>query len=216
MRVLVVEDHVVLAERIAEGLRDAGMAADVAFDGRQALDSAASVPYDVVVLDRDLPVVHGDRVCKELASYTPAPRIIMLTASAEVHDRIDGFELGADDYLCKPFAFEELTARIRALARREPSQPAILHRWDLTIDRARIRVSRSGQEIRLTKKEFAVLAHLATANGAVVSAEELLEHEWDENIDPFSNTVAVTVARLRKKLGEPVVIETVVGRGYRM
>jgi DNA-binding response OmpR family regulator len=205
-----------LADRIAEGLRDAGMAADVVYDGAQALEQADAVPYDVVVLDRDIPIVHGDRVCRELTGAHPRARVIMLTASSEIYDRVAGLELGADDYLCKPFAFEELIARIRALARREPSRPPVVVRDDLTIDRARLRVSRGSSPIVLTHKEFGVLEYLAAADGAVVSAEELLDHVWDINADPFTNTVAVTIARLRKKLGEPQLITTVVGAGYRL
>nr|WP_240148445.1 response regulator transcription factor [Diaminobutyricibacter tongyongensis] len=216
VRILVVEDHQLLADRIGEGLRDAGMAADVVYDGASALEQAKVTPYDVVVLDRDIPVIHGDRVCRELTSGEAKARVIMLTASSEIYDRVAGLELGADDYLCKPFAFEELIARVRALARREPSQPAIVVRDDLTIDRARLRVSRGSSPLVLTHKEFGVLEYLASADGAVVSAEELLEHVWDMNADPFTNTVAVTIARLRKKLGEPPLITTVVGAGYRL
>ena len=216
MRVLVVEDHVALAERIGEGLRDAGLAVDVVHDGAAALERAASTDYDVVVLDRDLPAVHGDRVCRELVSQQAPSRILMLTAAADIADRVDGLELGADDYLGKPFAFAELVARIRALSRRGPGTPAVVHRGDLAVDRARHRAARGGHPISLTRKEFGVLDFLAGADGATVSAEELLEHVWDANADAFSNTVAVTVARLRRKLGEPPLIETVVGVGYRL
>jgi DNA-binding response OmpR family regulator len=214
VRVLVAEDHVTLADRIAEGLRDAGMAVDVANDGAAALEQAAVTGYDVIVLDRDLPRVHGDTVCRSLAA-TPA-RILMLTAAADVDDRVDGLELGADDYLGKPFAFPELVARVRALARRAPSGPPVIRHGDLTVDRARHRASRGGRPLSLTRKEFGVLELLAAADGAVVSAEDLLEHVWDANADPFSNIVSVTMARLRRKLGPPPLIETVVGRGYRM
>jgi DNA-binding response OmpR family regulator len=214
MRVLVVEDHVVLADRIAEGLRDAGLAADVVHDGQAALTQADLTAYDVIVLDRDLPVVHGDQVCRTLAGG--AARILMLTAAAAVDDRVDGLELGADDYLGKPFAFHELVARVRALGRRAPSAPPVVRRGSLTVDRARHRASRAGQALSLTRKEFAVLELLLAADGRVVSAEELLEHVWDANTDPFSNIVSVTMARLRRKLGEPPLIETVVGRGYRL
>ena len=216
MRVLVVEDHATLATRIAEGLRDAGMAVDIAADGAEALDRAADVAYDVIVLDRDLPNVHGDRVCRTLADRKAPSRILMLTAAAEPDDRIDGLELGADDYLGKPFAFGELIARVRALSRRGASAPAIVRQGDLSIDRARHRVSRAGRPLQLTRKEFGVLECLAAADGATVSAEELLERVWDEHADAFSNTVAVTMARLRRKLGEPPLIETVVGVGYRL
>jgi DNA-binding response OmpR family regulator len=214
MRVLVAEDHAVLAERIAEGLRDAGLAADVVNDGAAALTQAGLTAYDVIVLDRDLPVVHGDQVCRKLAGG--AARILMLTAAAAVDDRVDGLELGADDYLGKPFAFHELVARVRALGRRAPSAPPVVRRGDLSVDRARHRASRGTQPLSLTRKEFAILELLLAADGGVVSAEELLEHAWDANADPFSNVVSVTMARLRRKLGEPPLIETVVGRGYRL
>ncbi|HVV24360.1 MAG TPA: response regulator transcription factor [Pseudonocardiaceae bacterium] len=213
MRVLVVEDNTVLADRIAEGLRDAGMAVDVAYDGAAALEKTGVVEYDVVVLDRDLPGVHGDTVCSRLAGGPG--RILMLTAAAAVEDRVDGLDLGADDYLPKPFAFTELVARLRSLGRRAPTLPPTLTRADVVLDRSRRRVSRSGRPISLTRKELGVLEELLTADGAVVSAERLLEKVWDEHADPFSNTVSVTMARLRRKLGAPPVIETVVGSGYR-
>ncbi|MGH2851738.1 MAG: response regulator transcription factor [Solirubrobacteraceae bacterium] len=214
MRVLVVEDHATLADRLAQGLRQAGMGVDAVRDGAAALTAAAHTTYDVIVLDRDLPVVHGDRVCRTLAGS--GPRILMLTAAAGVDDRVDGLELGADDYLWKPFAFVELVARVRTLARRSPSTPPILRRADLTVDRARHRATRGLRSLSLTRKEFGILETLLAADGALVSAEELLEHVWDANIDPFSNVVAVTMARLRRKLGPPPLIETVVGKGYRM
>jgi DNA-binding response OmpR family regulator len=216
VRVLVVEDHVALANRIGEGLRDAGFAVDVVYDGEAALESTAITEYDVVVLDRDLPRVHGDRVCRRLVRDGSSSRILMLTAAGDVDDRLDGLEMGADDYLGKPFAFQELVARIRALGRRGPSAPAIVQRGDLVVDRPRHRASRAGIPLTLTRKEFGVLERLAAADGAPVSAEELLEHVWDEHADPFSNTVAVTVARLRRKLGDPPLIETIVGVGYRL
>jgi DNA-binding response OmpR family regulator len=216
VRVLVVEDHVVLANRIGEGLRDAGFAVDVVYDGAAALQSTTSTDYDVVVLDRDLPGVHGDRVCGRLVGDGSPTRILMLTAATDVDERVDGLELGADDYLGKPFAFHELIARIRALGRRGPGSPAIVQRGDLVVDRARHRASRAGVPLTLTRKEFGVLERLAGADGAAVSAEELLEHVWDARADPFSNTVAVTVGRLRRKLGDPPLIETVVGVGYRL
>ena len=216
VRVLVVEDHVALANRIGEGLRDAGFAVDVVYDGGAALQSTASTEYDVVVLDRDLPRVHGDQVCRRLVRDGSAIRILMLTAAADVEDRVDGLELGADDYLGKPFAFQELIARIRALGRRGPGPPAVIQRGDLVVDRARHRASRAGIPLTLTRKEFGVLEHLAGADGAAVSAEQLLEHVWDAHADPFSNTVAVTIRRLRRKLGDPPLIETVVGVGYRL
>ena len=213
MRVLVAEDHATLAGRIAQGLGQAGMAADAVYDGAAALAAAAQTDYDVIVLDRDLPVVHGDQVCRTLAGG--GPRILMLTAAAGVEDRVDGLELGADDYLPKPFAFAELVARVRALARRAPSVPPVLRRGDLAVDLARHRASRGGP-LSLTRKEFGLLEMLLAADGAVVSAEDLLEHVWDAHADPLSNIVSVTMARLRRKLGDPPLIETVVGKGYRM
>ena len=214
MRVLVVEDHATLADRIAQGLRQAGMAVDTVYDGAAALDVAAQTAYDVIVLDRDIPGVHGDRVCRALAGT--GPRILMLTAAGDVDDRVDGLELGADDYLPKPFVFAELVARVRALSRRAPSSPPVLHRGDLSVDRARHRARRGSRPLSLTRKEFGMLELLMAADGALVSAEELLEHVWDANADPFSNIVSVTMTRLRRKLGDPPLIETVVGKGYRM
>ena len=214
MRVLVVEDHAILAGRIVQGLRQAGMAVDAVHDGAAALESVAQRTYDVVVLDRDLPVVHGDQVCRTVAGS--GPRILMLTAAADVDARVDGLELGADDYLGKPFAFAELVARVRALARRTASSPPVLRRGDLTVDRARHRASRGSQPLSLTRKEFGILELLLAADGAVVSAEELLDHVWDANVDPFSNIVSVTMTRLRRKLGDPPLIETVIGGGYRL
>jgi DNA-binding response OmpR family regulator len=214
MRVLVVEDHETLASRIAQGLHQAGIAADVAGTGVAALVAAAETAYDVIVLDRDLPGVHGDQICRDLAGS--GPRILMLTAAAQVDDRVAGLELGADDYLPKPFVFAELVARVRALSRRSPSAPPVMRRGDLTVDRARHRASRDSRALSLTRKEFGILEMLMAAEGAVVSAEELLEHVWDARADPFSNIVSVTMARLRRKLGEPRLIDTVVGKGYRM
>jgi DNA-binding response OmpR family regulator len=214
MRVLVVEDHATLAGRIAQGLRQAGMAVDTVYDGATALEAAAQTAYDVIVLDRDLPVVHGDRVCRIVAGS--GPRILMLTAAGDVEDRVDGLELGADDYLGKPFAFAELVARVRALSRRAPSAPPILRHGDLTVDRARHRADRGSRPLSLTRKEFGILEMLLAADGALVSAEQLLEHVWDANVDPFSNIVSVTMTRLRRKLGEPPLVETVVGKGYRI
>jgi DNA-binding response OmpR family regulator len=212
--VLVVEDHETLANRIAQGLRHAGMAVDVQRDGSGALSALTQTAYDVIVLDRDLPVVHGDSVCQAVAGS--GPRILMLTAAAGVEDRIDGLELGADDYLGKPFVFGELVARVRALSRRLPSAPPIVHCGDLTVDRARHRASRGSRTLSLTRKEFGLLEMLVAADGALVSAEQMLEHVWDVNADPFSNVVSVTMTRLRRKLGEPQLIKTVVGKGYRM
>jgi DNA-binding response OmpR family regulator len=214
MRVLVIEDHATLASRIAQGLRQAGMAVDAVHDGAAAVEAAGTTAYDVIVLDRDLPVVHGDRVCQRLAGS--GPRILMLTAAAQVEDRVDGLELGADDYLGKPFVFAELVARVRALSRRAPSTPPVLTRGDLTVDRARHRASRGTLQLLLTRKEFGILEILLAADGALVSAEQLLEHVWEANVDPFSNIVSVTMTRLRRKLGDPPLIETVIGKGYRM
>jgi DNA-binding response OmpR family regulator len=216
VRVLVVEDQKALANRIAEGLRDQGMAVDVAYDGAAAVEVTALARYDVVVLDRDLPRVHGDAVCASLVAGPSPARILMLTAAAAVEDRVDGLNLGADDYLAKPFAFAELVARVHALSRRSPSTPPVVVRGNLTVDRIRRRVSRDGRPLTLTRKEFGVLAAVLGADGAVISAEELLESVWDEHADPFSNTVCVTMARLRRKLGEPPLIETVIGSGYRL
>jgi DNA-binding response OmpR family regulator len=212
--VLVVEDHATLAGRIAQGLRQAGMAVDAVHDGSAALEAAAQTDYDVIVLDRDLPVVHGDQVCRTLAGS--GPRILMLTAAAQVEHRVDGLELGADDYLGKPFVFAELVARVRALSRRTPSSPPILRHGDLIVDRARHRASRGSRQLSLTRKEFGILEMLLAADGVLVSAEELLEHVWGADVDPFSNIVSVTMTRLRRKLGEPALIETVIGKGYRM
>ena len=216
MRVLVVEDHQELARDIAEGLRDRGIATDVALDGHAALDKGLLYPYDVIVLDRDLPSIHGDTVCVTLRNRGSDARILMLTAAASIGDRVEGLNLGADDYLSKPFAFQELVARVHALARRAPATPPVLVRGELKLDRAARRATRAGLELALTRKEMGVLETLLVADGAVVSAEELLERVWDENADPFSRTVVVTLTRLRRKLGEPDPIETVVGSGYRM
>jgi DNA-binding response OmpR family regulator len=216
MRVLVAEDHVELAQDIADGLRDRGIATDLAFDGVAALQKGLVYRYDVIVLDRDLPAMHGDRVCVELRDGGSDARILMLTAAATIGDRVEGLNLGADDYLPKPFAFEELVARVRALARRAPAGPVVLTRGDLTLDRARHQAARADRELPLTRKELGVLEVLLEADGGVVSAEELLERVWDENADPFTRTVVVTLTRLRRKLGEPEVIETVVGAGYRL
>lgn len=214
MRVLVVEDHATLAGRIAQGLRQAGMAVDAVHDGAAAVQAAGATTYDVIVLDRDLPVLHGDDVCRTLAGS--GPRILMLTAAAEVDDRVDGLELGADDYLGKPFAFAELIARVRALSRRAPAAPPVLHRGDLVVDLARHRAGRGSRQLSLTRKEFGILEMLLAADGALVSAEQLLEHVWAADTDPFSNIVSVTLTRLRRKLGDPPLIETVIGKGYRM
>jgi DNA-binding response OmpR family regulator len=217
MRVLVAEDHRKLAETVAAGLRREGMAVDVALDGQQALDSAGVTGYDVIVLDRDLPAVHGDRVCAVLVAGGCASRILMLTAAGTIEDRVDGLDLGADDYLSKPFAFAELVARIRALARRSgPRLPPVLSRGDLRVDPARRIATRAGRPLALTPKEFAVLQLLLEAQGAVVPAEQLLERGWDEMADPFTTTVKATIHRLRAKLGDPPVIDTVAQAGYRI
>jgi DNA-binding response OmpR family regulator len=217
VRVLVVEDEVVLAQAVARGLRRQGMAVDLAFDGADALDKAAVNHYEVIVLDRDLPGVHGDEICRTLTSQGSAGRILMLTAAGTVDDRVEGLNLGADDYLGKPFAFTELVARVRALGRRsgEPTPP-VLARHDVVLDRARRQASRGGHFLPLTRKELGVLEVLLAADGAVISSEELLERVWDEHADPFTNTVRVTVGNLRRKLGKPPLIETVIGAGYRL
>jgi len=217
MRVMVVEDHRELAEAIATGLRREGMAVDVALDGQSAVEHACANSYDVVVLDRDLPVIHGDEVCRRLVQDGGRARILMLTAASMVEDRVEGLELGADDYLTKPFAFAELVARIRALLRRaQPAIPPILTRDALWLDPAQRVVRRGGRRLELGPKEFAVLEVLLAAQGTVVSQEELLERAWDEAADPFTNAVKVTISRLRAKLGDPPVIETVPGAGYRI
>jgi DNA-binding response OmpR family regulator len=217
MRVLVAEDHVRLAQTVAAGLRREGIAVDIAYDGRDALDHAGLTGYDVVVLDRDLPVLHGDQVCRQLVESGCESRILMLTAAGTIDDRVDGLGLGADDYLTKPFAFAELVARVRALARRaRPPLPPVLVRGDLRLDPARRVATRAGRRLALSPKELAVLEVLLQAGGAVVSAEELLERAWDEMADPFTNAVKMTVSRLRAKLGEPPVIETVAQAGYRI
>jgi DNA-binding response OmpR family regulator len=217
MRVLLVEDHAELADTVATGLRREGIAVDVALNGHDALVRLALTDYDVVVLDRDLPGVHGDQICRSLVADERDARILMLTAAGSIEDRVDGLSLGADDYLPKPFAFAELVARLRALARRSGSQlPPVLVRGDLRFDPANRLASRDGQRLALSPKELAVLEYLLGADGRAVSAEELLERVWDENADPFTTTVKVTIRRLRAKLGEPPLIETVTGAGYRI
>ena len=217
MRVLVVEDHPRLAETVATVLRREGMAVDIAFDGREALTRVALADYDVVVLDRDLPGVHGDEVCRAMVADGRPSRVLMLTAAGTVRDKVDGLGLGADDYLPKPFHLAELVARVRALSRR--SRPALrptLAYGDLELDSARHLVTRGGRPVALSPKEFAVLELLLGADGAVVSSEQMLERAWDDAVDPFTNTVRMTVSRLRAKLGDPPVIETVVPVGYRI
>ncbi len=217
MRVLVVEDEEIMATALAQGLRRSGYATDVAVDGEEALEQARVNHYDVILLDRDLPRVHGDEVCRRLVQHGTTARILMLTAAGAVTERVDGLALGADDYLPKPFAFVELLARVDALGRRTtPSVPPVLTVGDVAIDSARRLVTRAGREVPLTLKEYGVLVELARARGAVVSAEALLERVWDEHADPFTNAVRVTMVGLRRKLGEPAVIETLRGAGYRI
>jgi DNA-binding response OmpR family regulator len=215
--VLVVEDEELLADAVARGLRREGMAVDVVGDGEAALGKLDVNAYDVVVLDRDLPVVHGDDVCRAIVVRAKPPRVLMLTAAAGTDDLVDGLAIGADDYMGKPFAFPELVARVHTLARRTgAARPPMLRRGDLVLDPAARTVTRAGRQVILARKEFAVLEALMEADGAVISAEQILEHVWDENTDPFTNVVRVTVMNLRKKLGEPAVIETVIGSGYRL
>ena len=217
MRILVAEDERRLAGAIARGLRREGMAVDITHDGASALIKARVVPYDVVVLDRDLPEMHGDEVCRRLSDSERETKVLMLTAADEPDDIVDGLTLGADDYLPKPFEWKELVARIRALARRAGrARPAVLRRGDLELDPAAHIVTRAGEEVDLTPKEFGVLETLMAADGAAVSVEDLLQRGWDEHADPFTNTVRMTVMTLRRKLGDPPVLETVMGAGYRI
>jgi DNA-binding response OmpR family regulator len=217
MRVLVVEDHAKLAMTMASGLRREGMAVDVVFDGQDALDHVALTEYDVVVLDRDIPGVHGDDVCRALAAEGASSRVLMLTAAGTVQDRVAGLGIGADDYLPKPCDFTELVARIRSLARRSRrSLPPTLSHGDLKLDPSRRVATRAGRPLPLNPKEFAVLEVLLSAPGVAVSAEEILERVWDEDADPFSQAVRTTISRLRAKLGDPPVLETVAKAGYRI
>ncbi|MFI6283774.1 response regulator transcription factor [Streptomyces sp. NPDC051018] len=217
MRVLVVEDEPMLAGAIAEWLREETHAVDVVHDGAAALERIGVNDYDVIVLDRDLPAVHGDEVCRRMTESGAVARVLMLTAAAEIADRVDGLGLGADDYLTKPFAFPELAARVQALGRRSrPATPPVLRRAGITLDPARREVFREGRYVPLSRKEFAVLAELLRANGAPVSAEHLLEKAWDEHADPFTGAVRLAVLKLRRKLGGPPVVETVTGVGYRI
>jgi DNA-binding response OmpR family regulator len=217
MRLLIVEDHPELAATLALGLRREGIAVDVAHDGAAALERTALHDYDVVVLDRDLPGVRGDDVCRALVARGSRARVLMLTAAGAIEDRVEGLTLGADDYMAKPFAFAELVARVRALVRRaQPSLPPVLVAGDLSLDCAQRIARRRGNRLELSPKELAVLELLLASGGAVVSAEELLERVWDEAADPFSNVVKVTVSRLRRKLGDPPLIETVPHAGYRI
>jgi DNA-binding response OmpR family regulator len=215
MRVLVVEDVPRHANRIAEGLRDQGMAVDVAYDGREAISKVSLHPYEVVLLDRDLPGIHGDQLCRMIADSDDPPMILMLTAAGAPGDRVRGLTLGADDYLPKPFHFPELVLRIRALARRRPAaHRRVLRGAGIELDSLSGTVTRDGRPVRLSVKERAVLEALLAASPAALSAERLLEQAWDENADPFTNTVKVTIARLRRKLGRPEVIHTTPGAGY--
>ena len=217
MRVLVVEDEEQLADAVARGLRREGFAVDVAHDGNEGYGKAAIIRYDVIVLDRDLPGMSGDDMCRRLADEGVLSRVLMLTASGTVSDKVAGLALGADDYLTKPFAFAELVARVRALGRRTtPPSPPVLGAGDLVLDPAKRTVTRSGRQVDLTRKEFGILETLLAAQGAVISSEELLDRVWDEHADPFTTTVRVTMMTLRRKLGEPALIDTVVGSGYRI
>jgi len=217
VRILIAEDERMMADSLAEGLRDEALAVDVVYDGDAALEHLGVNDYDVLVLDRDLPIVHGDDVCRAVVESGAHVRVLMLTASVAVPARVEGFRIGADDYLTKPFAFEELVARIHALGRRaRPADPPTLERAGIRLDPARREVYRDGRFIQLARKEFGLLAELMRANGTVVSAEKLLEKVWDEHTDPFTNTVRVTMMKLRRKLGDPSVIETVPGVGYRL
>jgi DNA-binding response OmpR family regulator len=217
MKVLVVEDQARLAEAVAEGLRREGMAVDISYDGADALSHVAINRYDVVVLDRDLPGVHGDQVCRTIVARHSQSRVLMLTAATTIADRVEGLELGADDYLPKPFEFAELVARVRALGRRSVlAVPPKLAHGDLTLDSSRRVAFRADRRLLLSPKEFALLEYLLAADGRVVSTEELLARVWDEAVDPFTSTVKTTMGRLRAKLGDPAVIETVREAGYRI
>jgi DNA-binding response OmpR family regulator len=217
MRILVVEDEALLADAVAEWLRGDAHAVDVVYDGGAALERIGVNDYDVVVLDRDLPVVHGDQVCRALVEGDWSVRVLMLTAAGEIDDRVAGLALGADDYLPKPFAFAELAARVVALGRRaRPAAPPVLQRAGIRLDPHRREVSRDGRYVPLSRKEFAVLAELLRADGGVVSAEQLLEKAWDEHADPFTHAVRMTVLKLRRKLGDPPVVVTDAGVGYRI
>ena len=217
MRILVAEDEPRIAAAVARGLRREGMAVDVAPDGAAALYKARINPYDVVVLDRDLPEIHGDEVCRTLSAEQPRTKVLMLTAARSTDELVAGLSLGADDYLTKPFRFAELVARLRALGRRTgDARPPVLEAGDVVLDPAKRTATRAGLDLDLTLKEFAVLQALLEAQGAVVTPEELLERAWDEQLDPLSNTVRMTVMTLRRKLGDPPIIQTVRGSGYRV
>ncbi|MGK4593192.1 response regulator transcription factor [Amycolatopsis sp. w19] len=217
MRILVVEDEPLLADAVAEGLRADAHAVDVVHDGAAALERAGVNDYDVVVLDRDLPVIHGDEVCRVLVARGGDIRVLMLTAAADVDDRVAGLALGADDYLPKPFAFRELAARVTALGRRSrPAAPPVLARAGIRLDPHRREVYRDGRYVPLSRKEFAVLTELLRADGGAVSTEQLLEKAWDEHADPFTHTVRMAILKLRRKLGDPPIIVTEPGAGYRI
>jgi DNA-binding response OmpR family regulator len=217
VRVLIAEDEPRVAAAVARGLRREGMAVDVAPDGASALFKARVHPYDVVVLDRDLPEVHGDDVCRELTAEQPATKVLMLTAARSTDSLVEGLALGADDYLPKPFRFAELVARLRALGRRRgDALPPVLRSGELTLDPGRHSAARNGELLDLSPKEFAVLEALMAARGQVVSPEALVEQVWDEQLDPLSNTLRMTVMTLRRKLGDPPLIETLRGSGYRL
>jgi DNA-binding response OmpR family regulator len=215
MRILVVEDEPLLADAVAEWLRGESHAVDIAFDGAAALERFGVNDYDVVVLDRDLPGVHGDQVCRLIAAEHGDTRVLMLTAASDIDDRVTGLSLGADDYLPKPFAFRELAARVAALGRRaRPAAPPVLERAGITLDTHLHQVFRDGRYVPLSRKEFAVLTELLRAGGAPVSAEQLLEKAWDEHTDPFTQAVRMTILKLRRKLGDPPVVLTEPGVGY--
>jgi len=213
-----VEDDQVLANTVARGLRQSALAVDVVYNGDDAIERISITRYDVVILDRDLPEVHGDEVCHKIVElWGGAVRVLMMTGAVDIRSRVEGLNLGADDYLSKPFAFDELLARVNALLRRsKPASPLVLQRGGITLDSVRFEVTRDGVPIRLAPKEFAVLRVLLAGDGAVVSAEDLLERVWDELTDPFTNSMRTTIASLRRKLGPPPVIETLVGAGYRI
>ena len=217
MRVLIVEDEREMANAIADGLRQYAMAVDVAYDGADGLEKSATNEYDVVILDRDLPRVSGDKVCASIVAANAGTRVLMLTAAVTVRDRVAGLGLGADDYLVKPFAFDELVARVQALGRRSrQAAPPVIERRGIRIDTHRGTVRRDDREISLSRKEYAVLLELLRADGGVVSSERLLEKAWDEQTDPFTNVVRFTIMKVRRKLGDPDVIETLPGAGYRI
>jgi two-component system, OmpR family, response regulator VanR len=217
VRVLIAEDERRLADTLADGLRTRGLAVDVARDGEQALFKARVYPYDVIVLDRDMPGVHGDEVCRTVNAEQPHTKVLMLTAAVAEEELVDGLALGADDYMGKPFSFAELLARINALGRRSgEARPAILRRGDIELDPAEHTVTRDGKRVALSGKEFGVLETLMVADGATVSSEQLLERVWDEHADPFTNSVRMTMVTLRRKLGDPPFVHTVRGAGYRV